>query len=362
LGGPELQAIYPRGWGQASNTPFQNYKYSTYAGGTRTPLVIHWPAGITDKGKIRTQYVHVTDITATVLDVLGIKAPEEYNGIKQMPMHGVSIAETFRQADAQARRTVQYYQLMNFHSIYSDGWKAIGIHQPGKPYEQDKWELYHVNEDYAEALDIAAQNPAKLKELRELFMVEAGKYGALPLKEIFLRDIGFVRPDSPAARSTLKYYRGMSHLGATASPSIADKDYTITVPVNRKNRSDEGVLVAFGDNIGGYTLYILDNRLVYEYNLFGTVQKITSNIEVPMGSSELKFEFKKTSQGVGTGALFINGQKVGELAQVRTTFLLTFEGLDVGRDTLLPVSKSYKDKGTFPFSGEFQSVTYELKQ
>ena len=148
IGGPDMQALYQRGWAQVSNTPFAHYKGSTYAGALRNPLIISWPAGITDVGTVRDQYVDVTDITPTVLDILEIEVPETINGISQMPMFGVSIASTFDSADAEETTTVEADYFQNYRSIYSDGWQAIAVHTPGTEWEEDVWELFNLNEDF----------------------------------------------------------------------------------------------------------------------------------------------------------------------------------------------------------------------
>lgn len=363
IGGPDFQALYPMGWARVSNTPFPFYKWSTYGGGTRTPLIISWPAGIRDKGTIRSQYVHVIDITPTVLDVLDIKAPETYRGAPQMPMHGLSIADTFDNANAPAKRKTQYFRMFDSRAIYHEGWKAVSNHISGQPYVQDKWALYKVDEDFSETRNFADQYPEKLQEMQNLWWAEAGKYGALPLKERSMKElVGYIAPESAAARNTFKYLPGMGHLGSPSSaPQIGNRSYTITVPVNRPDKSNEGVLVSQGDSLSGYTFFIKNNHLVYEYNYFGTLYRVESKVDVPTGSSTISFEYKKTSPTSGTGILYVNNKKVGEgLLSKTLPGFVSFEGLDVGRDSLSPVSKSYRDKGEFSFTGQIESVTFDL--
>ncbi|WP_411679100.1 sulfatase-like hydrolase/transferase [Clostridium thailandense] len=359
IGSSEMQALYPKGWAQVSNTPFQNYKGSVYQGALRNGLIISWPKGIKDKGGIRSQYVHVTDITPTVLDVLKFEAPKVLKGVTQMPMYGTSIASTFDNAKApEIRDTAITYNAPN-RAIYNKGWKAIATHKNGTSFDNDKWELYNVSEDYSESKNVADKYPDKLKELQKLFMSEAEKYKILPLKELSPRDMGYVKKGSAADRSTFKYYPGVGHINVSAAPPINANSFTITVPVTRDNTSTSGVLAAMGDNMGGYTFYVKDNKLVFLYNKFETISKITSNIDVPVGKSELKFDFKRTSMVSGTGTLYINGQNVGQ-GEIQTTAQVTLEGLDIGKDTLLPVSKDYKDLGEFPFTGKFDYVQFNI--
>ncbi|WP_301169664.1 arylsulfatase [Brevibacillus nitrificans] len=363
IGTERAGSDYPAGWAQVSNTPFKEYKNSTYAGGTRTPLIISWPEGIKDKGAIRTQYTHVIDVTPTVLDVLDLDAPKTYKGIKQMPMHGTSIAYTFTDAKAPSKRKTQIFEVRGNRAIYDDGWRAVTMHKKGEPFEKDKWELYNVKEDFSEIRNVADKYPEKLRELQELWMKEAEKYDVLPQTDIFIEALATVNtPDSPRARNTFTYYPGMAHLSDSASPPVMNRSYTITVPIDRSSKTDEGVIVALGNHESGYTLYIKDNRLVYEYNAATAVYKIQSSVEVPTGKSTLRFEFQKTGPYAGTGILSINDKKVGEGSIAKTIpYKISFEGMDIGRDTLYPVSANYSDKDEFPFTGKIEKVVFDLK-
>ncbi len=356
IGTADMHAAYPTGWANVSNTPFQNYKSSVYQGALRNPLIITWPNGIKDKGGIRSQYVHVTDITPTVLDELKITPPKVLKGIEQMPMYGTSIASTFDSADAPEVRTRAITYIQSHGAIYDKGWKAIFNHKDGTSFDDDKWELYHVSEDYSESTDVASQYPDKLKELKEAFMSEAKKTNILPLKE---SGTPYIREDAAENREVFRYYPGVYHISEKASPIVSKNSFTITAPVTRNSSNDSGVIVAMGDEMGGYTLYIKDNKLVFEYNTFDQVSKITSNIDVPTGKSELKFDFKRTSINDGTGTLYINGQDVGE-GDVKTSTEYSIDGLDIGRDTLSPVSKDYKDLGEFPFTGTLDYVQFNI--
>lgn len=182
LGSEKTQPLYQRPWAMASVAPFKFYKLWPYAGGVQTPLVVSWPAGITKPG-IRTQFVDVIDIAPTVLDITQIAAPEVFQGVCQIPMQGKSIRPTFNAADSPNPRDTQYYELWGSRSIWHNGWKAVGIHTPGTDFETDRWELYDVTNDFSESVDVAAQHPAKLAELKKLWWSEAAKNGALPLLE-----------------------------------------------------------------------------------------------------------------------------------------------------------------------------------
>ena len=362
IGGPEVRAAYPLGWAQVSSTPFKHYKQTVHNGGTRVPFIVHWPEGIKDKGEIRTQYHHVIDVTPTVLDILDIEAPETYNGIKQMPMHGASMVDTFSEGEAPSKRTTQYYSVNGSRAIVHNGWKAVTRHKQGEPYEKDKWELYHLNSDFSESNDLADQHPDKLKALQDLWWSEAEKYGALPFEFSPSESRSYLNPNAVNARNQFIYYQGMEHLGTYATPKIQNRSYTITAEINRENKKSEGVLVAHGDHISGYTLYVKNNKLVYEYNYLGTVYKAVSNTKVPVGKSTIIFGYQKLEETKGKGLLYINDKKVGEVDMPKTfKGPLAEEGLDVGRDMLHPVSQDYGKNDDFEFDGKIYKIQYDLE-
>ncbi|WP_110953508.1 arylsulfatase [Anaerosinus massiliensis] len=364
MGGPDFQGLYPRGWSMVSNTPFKAYKGSAYNGGTRTPLIIQWPEGIKRRGEISTARVDVSDLTPTVLDVLHLKAPEVYQGIKQLPMTGVSIANTFSYGKPAEAHPPIVKLLQGNRSIIQDGWKAVASYtdgwstqkRKGRPFEEDRWELYNLNQDYTEAHDLAAQYPEKLAQLKALWQTEAKKRGM-----ILQRKPG--PTDALNNRSSFKYYAGMERIGQSAGPKILKaSSYTITVPVTRDTKKAEGVLVAQGDAFSGYTLYVKNNRLVYEQNYFGEVTKLESNQVVPTGATTLKYQFVRTGKTQGVASIFIDDHLVGEV-ELSKTFggNISAEGLSIGEDSNSPVSKNYADHRGFHFTGDLKYVLFELQ-
>ncbi|ULT58638.1 arylsulfatase [Neobacillus drentensis] len=360
IGSDRAGAEFPTGWAQVSNTPFKFYKATTFEAGVHTPLIIYYPKKIKDKGGIRKQYLHVSDITPTVYDVLGIDLPKEINGVKQMPLQGKSFADTFDNPKASGR-DVQYYENNGQRAIYEDGWKAVALHKSGDPYENDNWQLYHTAEDFSETQDLAAKYPKKLKELQALWEKEARKYGVFPMTDIAGNGFLTIPSDSNRAKNSFTFYPGMSRLSEAASPFIINRSYSITIPINRNKASDDGVLLALGGYESGYTLYIKNKKLIYEYNMGNAVYRIQSNSEVPTGPSTIRYDFTKTEANKGIGHIFINGQEVGEGTIEHThQYKIAFEGLDIGKDTLYPVSSEYKDEGEFKFTGEIEKVIYQL--
>lgn len=360
IGSEHVKAEFPSGWAQVSNTPFKMYKSTTFEGGLRAPLIVYHPSLIKDKGEIREQYVHVSDITPTVLDLLGVELPEKIKGIKQEPLTGESFKQSLTNPKAEGKKT-QYYEHLGQRAIYHDGWKAIGIHQNGEDYDKDVWELYHVAEDMTEHKNVARDNVKKLKELQELFNTEAEKFNVFPMSDLGLGGFLSVPEDSNRAKSRFTFYPGMSHLPEGAAPFTINKSYSIQVPVVRENSADEGVLVALGDFQSGYTFYIQNNKLVYEYILGTKVYKVESSEEVPVGNSVVEMQFKKTGNYQGTVSLSIDGRQVAEGEIEKTHPLkLSFEGLDIGQDNLNPVSQAYE--GKFKFSGTIEKVVFELEE
>lgn len=353
---------YPAGWAQVSNTPFKMYKGTTFSGGTRTPMIVYYPKAIKDKGAIRNQFVNVSDITPTVYDVIKADLPKEIKGVKQMPLQGESFTDTFTDAKASEKET-QYFEIRGQRAIYHDGWKAIGIHKRGELYENDKWELYHVAEDFSEMNNLSEKYPKKLKEMQKLWEKEAKKYDVLPMTDVSVEAFLSIPEDSSRAKNIFTFYPGMSRLTDSAAPPIQNRSYSITVPIERESASDDGVLVALGGHESGYTLYIKNNKLFYEYNMGPDVYRIESNVGVPTSKSTIQFKFEKTDTNKGKGSLFINDQNVGEgMIEKTHPYKIAFEGMDIGKDTLYPVSQDYKNEGSFEFLGKIEKVVYEFAE
>ena len=257
------------GWAWAFDTPFKWTKQvASHFGGTRQGLAISWPGHIKDVGGIRTQFHHVIDIVPTILEATGIKAPEVVNGIKQMPIEGVSMAYTFDQANATApsKRDTQYFEMVGNRAIYHNGWIAATT-PPAPPWQLGtgklpdvdtgyRWELYNIAEDYSEYNDLAASNPAKLAELQKLFLVEAAKYNVFPMDNSGFSRLLTPRPSAVAGRTVFTYTGVNSGIPVGNAPSILDRDYTITADVTIPDGGAEGMIATLGGRFGGYGLYL----------------------------------------------------------------------------------------------------------
>ncbi|MGI8970751.1 MAG: sulfatase/phosphatase domain-containing protein, partial [Dehalococcoidia bacterium] len=348
---------YPLGWAMAGNTPLKRYKQNTHGGGVRDPLILHWPAGIQRRGEIRQQFHHVSDITPTILDVLGVAAPEQINGVAQQPVEGVSLRYSFDAPAAPTAKGTQYFEMLGHRGIWKDGWKAVTWHRPGTAFDDDRWELYHVEEDFSECNDLAAELPEKLRQLVDLWWEEAEKYRVLPLNDGLDRWV-VQNPHALAARRRWLLYPGSGRIPHATAPDIKNRSYSITAEVEVPEGGAEGVLIAQGDNCGGYALYLKDGHLVHDYNFVGRHHLVRSSVPVPAGRRQLRFRMIKTGEFAGRGALFIDGEAAGEIEIPQTYRAQTsFIGLEVGRAPSPAVSDFV---APFPFTGRLESVLVEL--
>jgi arylsulfatase len=372
IGEPTSEPHYPLGWAWAGNCPFQWVKQvPSHFGGARNPMVVSWPAKIKDVGGARTQFVHIIDVLPTILNATGIPAPKTVDGVVQKPMDGASFLTTFTDANAKPVRARQYFEILSNRAIYDSGWIAAAQHTfpwrqdyaPGN-WDKDKWELYNIDDDYSEANDLAASNPKKLAEMKALFDEEAKKNHVYPLDDRGAARLVTPKP-TPAdpKRTDFTYYPGAIRLAETAAPNTKNKSHTITADIVVPPNGADGVLVAEGGLSAGFSLYVKDGKLVYEYNWFDEDRyTIRSSEPLPTGKCQVKFVFTYDGGGAGkggTGTLYINDKKVGE-GRIEKTVAARF-GLDtfgVGVDTGSPVSTKYK--APFPFTGTIEKIEFKL--
>ncbi len=376
IGRPGTTPHYPVGWAWAGDAPFQWTKQiASHFGGTRNGTVISWPEAIADTGKVRSQFHHVIDVVPTILEVVGISEPSLVNGSPQRPIEGVSMAYTFaaENADAASRRAIQYFEMFGHRALYHDGWIASCRHGRlpwvnfgSTDWADDRWELYNIAEDFSQAADLAAEHPNKLKQLQDLFLVEAAKYNVLPLDDRFAeRGDVTLRPSYFAGRRHLTFYPGMVRLPEGSAPRTHNITHSITVDTEIPEGGAQGVLICLGGDTAGWSLYVDSGHLVYHYNWFDQERyEVVSEIPVPVGRASFRAEFTNESQIPGGPAivrLFINGEPAGEGRidrQVRGRFGV--ESLDVGLDTLTPVSKAYAERSPFAFTGTIEKVQLDL--
>jgi len=364
LGGPRTYNHYPNGWAMAFNTPFKLWKRYEFNGGTCDPCIISWPAGMTAKGELRTQYHHAIDVLPTVLDVLGIHPPQTIKGHLQSRFDGVSMRYSFDDASAPSARKTQFYSMLGSRAIWHEGWKAITTHPAlsgWSHFNDDTWELYHTEVDRAELHDLAAEHPEKLRELVNLWFAEAGANQAFPLDDRSALELFTTpRPQLSPPRNRYIYYPGTADVPESQAVNIRNRSYSLAAQVDIPDGGAEGVLFAHGSRFGGHTLYVKDNRLHYAYNFVGSFeQKIAATEDLPSGTDLLlSASFDKDGEdppGVSTGtlSLYHGDRKVGE-ARIKTQpgkFMIGEEGLCVGRDSGEPVTDDYPGVAPHRFTG-----------
>lgn len=365
LGSEYTKPNYPLGWANAANTPFKAWKQDANAeGGTHNPLIVFWPQGIKEKGGIRDQYSHVIDILPTTVDLVKAQVPTVINGYRQEPIEGTSLSFSLNEAKAPSRHNIQHYEIMGSRSIYKDGWKAEAFHIKGQPFENDKWELYNINEDFNERFDVSSKYPEKLKELRELFDAQAWKYNVYPIKD---GTEGYQSPTLWDDRNKIVLYPGIGQIFEGSAPRLGSRSFSITAEVVLKNNT-EGVILSVGGRSAGYSLYIQNGKLNFAYNNGDNVFVASSAVKLPVGKTELQVEYDYQSTELapkksvpGVASIFINGNKVGDVKIDRslTGSIGVYESIELGRDIITPVTNAYKTP--YSFTGELKKAIIDLK-
>ena len=378
LGTPESYNHYAVGWAHAMNTPYQWTKQvASHWGGTRNGTVVHWPKGIKGKGEIRSQFHHVIDVAPTILAVAGLPEPLFVNGVQQHPIEGVSMAYSFNDAKAAERHETQYFEMAGNRGIYHKGWTAVTRHstpwllvgEKVPAFDDDIWELYDTSKDWSQSNNLAKQNPEKLHELQRLWLIEATRYNVLPLDdrkaERFNSDLAG-RPVLIKGNSQI-LFGSMGRLSENSVVNIKNKSHSVTAEIVVPTTGAEGVIVAQGGNIGGWSLYAKGGKLKYCYNLLGIQQFYAeSNSPLPPGEHQVRMEFAYAGGGLGKGGtttLYVDGKKVGE-GKVAATAAMIFsadDGCDVGLDTGAPVSPDYGSRGN-EFSGRVKGVQLAIAE
>ena len=371
IGGPTSEPHVPVGWAWAMDAPFQWTKQvASHFGGTRNPLVVHWPKGIKAKGETRTQFHHVIDVVPTILEACKIPQPKVVDGIPQKPIEGVSMLYSFDDANAKGRRTTQYFELATNRAIYHDGWVACSRYGlpwvtagRGDGFLDAPWELYHVEEDFSQADNLAATMPDKVKELQAKFVEEAKTYGVFPLDPRFSERLDPKLRVAGEPPTHWTYYGNNVWLPEPIGPQLFPRGHTITADLVIPEGGAEGVVACAGAFSAGWSLYVKDGRPVFRYTFFeiGDVT-IRGTLALPQGNVALKTEFTPdgSRQGGGTIKLFVNGQPAGEGKLTHSAFRHGLEPFEVGRDSITPVDPAYKGKGNFAFSGKIDEITFAL--
>jgi arylsulfatase A-like enzyme len=362
LGSPATYNHYPVGWAWAFNTPFKMWKRYNFEGGVADPLIVSWPKGIAASGELRHQFLHATDVAPTIYDCLGVELPAVVKGYTQIPLEGVSFRSTFESDDVLTPKETGFFSMLGSRAIWHKGWKAVSVHPTiagWGNYGHDRWELYDTTADPTESRDLAAEHPAKLRELINLWFHEAGRFNGFPLEDRTPLEVlaDPTRPQVAPPRDRYVYYPGTAEVPEAAAVNIRNRSYSIAVEVRVDSADAGGVLFSHGARFGGHALYVKDGRLKYVYNFVGSNEQIVdSEQRIPPGEVILGATFVREGDSMpttGTLSLFVDDEKVGE-GRIMTqpgNFSLVGEGLNVGRDPAEPVTSDYPGTSPYAFTG-----------
>jgi arylsulfatase A-like enzyme len=375
-GGPNSFPHMTAAWAVATDAPFKWTKQvAGDFGGTRNGMVMHWPAGIKAKGEVRSQWHHVNDVASTVLEATGLPEAKMINGVKQIPMDGVSMLYAAKDKNADEQHRVQYFEMFGNRAIYSDGWMARVIHRvPWRSktlntLQKDKWELYNIEKDFSLVNDISKANPEKLKELQDLFEKEAIANNVYPLDDrVYERFNAAIagRPDLMGDRKSLTLFDGMDGLLENTFLNIKNSSKTIVANVSLKG-NDKGVILAQGGKFGGWALYMNNGKPSYTYNYFGLKSyTVESSKKISSSNAEIKLEFTYDGNGNGKGGLakiFVDGKQVakGRIDKTQPLVFSADETADVGKDEATQVANNvFKDVKDSDFTGHVNKVTISI--
>jgi arylsulfatase len=362
IGGPASDPDYPMGWAMVANTPFRRFKGETDAGGTRVPFILSWP-GKVPAGGVRPQFHHAVDLAPTLYDLVGIEPPRAVDGVEQTPLDGVSMVYTFADAEAPTRKKLQYWENAGHRALWRDGWLGVDLHQRGQPWDDDDWEVYDTQADFALARDLAGERRDHAAALAAAWWGEARRNHVLPLddrgfeKTLDTSD-GF-RGGAPPERYV--YFPGGEPIPVVAAPRVNNRSHVITAYVTVPDRGAEGVLACYGSRFGGWSLYLQGGRVVYAHNFLALAEhRLVSTREVAGGEHQLALRFTVTGPGVGTAELSIDGNAAGRLEGIPNPKLGYGgdEGLQIGRNEGSAVSEQYMVP--FAFTGALDRVEIEL--
>jgi arylsulfatase A-like enzyme len=366
IGGHEHYNHYPFGWAWAGNAPLRLWKRYAWLGGVRTPLVVRWGGRVSDTGAVRPQFCHAVDLFSTVLDAAGVESPAVVDGVTQQPVDGASILPTLTDPEAADPRDLQYFEMAGSRAIYHDGWKAVtdyvanqfdershlvGSHDHGT----DRWSLFHLDEDFSEAHDLADTHPAKVRELEQLWWAEAGRNQVLPLYE-FPASMVHMHPGPFTPPTQTVYASGGGPIAVSQLPSLMG-GFELRASVVVPDDGVEGIITAVGDRHGGWAFYVLDGRPVATFALLGSTTRVAGDgPPLPAGPHEvaLRYEAGRAARVV----LAVDGDEVAEAPLAGMLFFPNLTtagvGLFVGRDRGFPVSGDYRPP--FAFTGTIERV------
>jgi arylsulfatase A-like enzyme len=366
IGGPSAHNNYPWGWTMAGNTPFKRWKREVHEGGVADPLVLRWPGRIGGPGEVRRQFAHAIDILPTVLELVGLEAPPTIDSVPQESIDGTSLAPLVvpGAADGPELHHTQYFEMFGSRAINHRGWKAVAFHpvgplyddglDPNASFDDDVWELYHVAEDLSETEDLAAEHPERLAELVELWWREAERNQVLPLDNRVLWTLAHPKPDHRRPRDRHRYFPGGAPVPEPVAVNVRNRSHTVLADIDvPAGHSAEGVLVAMGCALGGWSLHLREGRPRYVHNLYGKERHEVSGVEpLAPGRHRVAMEFVKDEGHGGTVRIVVDESVVAEGEVPRFTpagFNGVGVGLTCGYEWGPAVGTGYR--APFPFTG-----------
>jgi len=374
LGGPKMDNMYHAAWAWAGNSPFRYTKLiAADWGGTRTPMVISWPARIKPDDTPRPQFLHVNDVVPTIYEVLDITPPRVVDGHEQDPLDGVSFASTFASADAPEVKQTQYFDIMGSRGIYHEGWMASAfgpmfpwvakLPDPNWDPEQDEWELFDIRNDYSLTNNLASQHPEKLEEMKTLFMQEAEENKVLPIGGAMYTGLN---PQEAKRTTNTEWtlFEGITRLPESEAPNVRNGNLRVEIEAEVPDKVN-GVLFAMGGYAGGVSLYALDGDLYYEYSALLLKRDKIKVGALPAGDVTIAYEMNTPMERAAAADLrfWINGKEAAR-GTVRRTLPMLFtasETFDVGMDTASPVADDYFDKAPFKFEGSLKRLHFKYR-
>ena len=370
LGGFRAYNHYPWGWAWAGNAPLRLWKRYTWLGGVRTPLITCWPRRFPAAGEIRSQFCHAVDVMPTILDAAAIDLPKTLDGVSQQLLDGASLLGILGDPKAPAPRRTQYFEMLGSRAIYHDGWKATTDHVgpqlsverervPGShDLDADHWALFDLDGDFAEAHDVSAQHPERIKALVEIWWAEAGRNNVLPVLDSFLGRVSALEPSpwGPRWRAVLR--PGGGPVSEDALPPLGG-GFRLLAEIE-VGRSASGVLCALGDWSNGWACYLLEGKPVITFNILGQIFRYAAALPIAAGRHAIVAEYQ-WARPSGTMTLTVDGKTVAEGPLTRRMPLrwqIGGAGLLVGRDRGFPICDDYQPP--FPFSGTLERIVIEV--
>jgi arylsulfatase len=357
VGGEDTYICYPTGWTQVSNTPYRFFKRTPMAGGIRVPLVVHWPAGIADRGALRKQWVHVTDVLPTLMSLASATLPADFKGYRTRPLDGRSFASLLNDAQAPSLRDRQYYELQGNRAYISANWKIVSLQAPDKAMDMNNWMLFDLANDPAEITDLAAKHPEIVSRLVDEFDQEAGANYVYPID---LRDErrGLQLPPYELDRVLLprEFFRaGQSIPSVVITPLIADRSYVLTARFDWQP-GNEGIIFALGDRFFGLVLFVEDGALHCIYQQWHNPRTLTP-IALSAGAQNFEFDYRATGGRKGHATVSLNGTRHLEGVDLSPTLMrIPSCGMSIGVSRRLAVSERYEHRGAFEYGGQIDRI------